>query len=63
VKAVDALERYVKSQRILERPLLPASARPEPETPDEARAGARDEARAGDQPPAPRAIPARRAAN
>jgi hypothetical protein len=26
VKAVDALERYVKSQTILERPLLPASA-------------------------------------
>ncbi len=25
-KAIDALERYVKSQRILGRPLLPASA-------------------------------------
>ena len=26
VKAIDALERYIRSQAILERPLLPASA-------------------------------------
>jgi len=31
VKATDALERYVKSQRILARPLLPASATPRPQ--------------------------------
>jgi spermidine synthase len=31
VKATDALERYVKSQRILGRPLLPASATPRPQ--------------------------------
>jgi hypothetical protein len=31
VKATDALERYVKSQRILARPLLPASAPPRPQ--------------------------------
>ena len=62
VKAVDALERYVKSQRILERPLLPASARPEPETPDEARTEARTGAPTDDKKP-PRPIPTPRAAN